>query len=166
MAEVQLNLGASLDIASGQEIENRFDSLEEKMFGRRSHGVIYLTKVAAGNVPASNAEFYLDLGFPPVGRIWNLTGLTVVGNDDSTALANAKVAIYFGDSQQPALSSVKIPGLVVPSFQSFSDKVLWCHSSENIVAGVSGTAAAGSQVLVLAHIVEYVEADVVAHTGR
>jgi hypothetical protein len=160
--EVKLGADFMLDIATKGEIDDSLESAFKKYDARP----IYSTRAASGNVNADNSESFIDLGKPPVGRTWNLCGITVCGADDNTPLANAKVAIYFGDTNVPSITGLKIPALAVPSFQSFSDKVLWCHSTENLVAGISGTATPGAQVLVIAHVAEWIEKEITQHSGR
>lgn len=157
--EVEFDIGAKLDIATGKDV----DSLKDEIKKGWPSKPIYDSRIVAASAPAAG-EWFLDLGSPDVGRVWNVLGCTIVGSDDSTTVAG-KVALYFGDSDTPSLMSVKVPGMVVPSFQGFSDKVLWCHSTANVVAGITGVTA-GLQVMVAVHFANWMEKDVSAWSTR
>lgn len=161
---VNLSLGGEVDIATGKELAETAAGLKSEMRKGWSSKPIYDTRAAAANMPAAG-EMFLDLGSPQTGRTWNVLGITTFGPDDNTVVANAKVALYCGDPDTPAIVGLKVPGLAVPTFQSFSDKVVWCHDNTNVVAGVTG-AAAGTQVGVLVHIADYRTEDISAWSTR
>lgn len=166
MVEIQLGVGASVDIASGDEISERFDGLEGILKGKRVPLPIRTDRSAAYSVAAGGGEQYVSLGKPPTGRLWEVTGITVCGADSSTSVATAKVAIYFGDSYFPPLTGLRVPNLAVPSFLAVGSNVLWCQSNEEIVAGISGTSPVGTIISVNVTLNEWVAAEVSAHNGR
>jgi len=163
--EVAFDLGAKFDLVTKGELDEGLGELKG-MLGRKPLKPFYNVAMSSGNIPAGNGPLSLDCGSPNVGRIWNVTGITLVSADDSTVLANAKAALYFGDSDTPALMSVAVPGLVIPSFQSFSDKVLWCHNTANVVVVVTGTATVGAQVLAKVHYTDWPEEAISGNSGR
>jgi hypothetical protein len=129
--DLELDLGGRLELAFGKQTDRMLDKLvPHKPILNRASGAV--TFAGAG-------EQYLDLGSPNTGRVWELTSLTLYGVDDNTAVANVKVALYFGDSFVPSLSSLVIPGLAVPSYTDVGTETLYCQSQENIVIGISGT---------------------------
>lgn len=167
MAEFSLDLGASIDVVTGKEFGDGIDNLKKDLFGRKKPKPIYSARAGSVIMPAANpTETYIDLGRPPVGRVWNVLGITTAGNDSFTTVASANVSIYCGDSDSPSLVGLKVTGLAVPETYTVGEKVFWCHSTEHLVAGVSGAVAADSQVLVIAHIAEWVECDITANSGR
>lgn len=158
--ELAVDLGAKLDIVAGKVGD------VETALKHKPHKPFFNFGTAAGIIPAGNAPLSLDCGSPNTGRIWNVTGITLLGADDNTVLANAKAALYFGDSDTPALSSCKVPGLAIPSFQTFSDRVLWCHSTANAVVVVTGTATVGAQVIAIVHYADWPEEAISGNSGR
>lgn len=164
MAIMTVNLGAELDIATGDELAQTSVDLKNEMRKGWAAKPFYDTRAGAANMPAAG-ELFIDLGSPQTGRLWNILGVTTFGSDDNTAVANAKVALYCGDPDTPSIVGLKVPGLAVPTFQSFSDRVIWCHSQSNVVAGVTG-AASGTQIGVLVHIADWREEDVSAWSTR
>lgn len=163
--EVSFDLGAKFDLATSGELSDGFDSLHS-VLNRKPLRPFFNAGVASGVIPAGNGPLQLDLGSPNVGRIWNITGVTLCGPDDSTSVANAKAALYFGDSDTPSLVSLCVPAMVIPSFQTFSDKVLWCHNTANVVVIVTGTATPGTPVLAKVHYADWPEEAVSGNSGK
>jgi hypothetical protein len=163
--EASFDLGAKFDFVTTGELDDRFDALRKDL-KHKPEKPFYNSGIAAGLIPVGNAPLMLDCGSPNTGRIWNVTGLTLLGADDSTVLANAKAALYFGDTDTPSISTCKVPGQAIPSFSTFSDKVLWCHSTANAVVVVTGTATALSQVIAMVHYTDYPEEFVSGNSGR
>jgi len=163
--EVAFDLGAKFDLVTTGELDERFDDLKSSI-RHKPLRPFYNSGIAAGLIPAGNGPVSLDCGSPNTGRIWNVTGITLLGADDSTVLANAKAALYFGDSDTPMLSSCKVPALTIPTFSTFSDKVLWCHSTANAVVVVTGTATPGSQVIAMVHYTDWPEEAIAGNSGR
>jgi hypothetical protein len=161
---MRLALGSEVDIVSGPELTEGLHGLGERLLGKEPIRPTYSFRPGADLMPAAG-PLKLDLGRPPVGRMWNLLGVTTFGADDATTTASAKVAIYCGDIQNVSLVQLKIPALVVPVFQSVTKSVLWCMDSETLFASVTG-AAATSPIGVIVHVAEWREADIVMHTGR
>lgn len=164
--EVTLDLGAKVDIATGQDVCDLRDDIDA-LGKRKPARPFYNSGIASNVIPAGNAPLVLDLGSPATGRIWNILGVTVLGADDATVLANAKAALYLdADPIQPGLAACAVPSLAIPVFNTFSDKVLWCHSNGNVVVNVTGTAVAGSAVIAKVYYADWAEAAVSGNSGR
>lgn len=157
--ELSVDLAGSLDFITGK-VGDIDSALKKKPLlpffdSRPSQGTL-----------DNNSSAVIICGTPNTGRIWNVTGITLVGADDHTTLANAKAALYFGDPQNVGLAQCKVPALTVPSFQTFSERVLWCHSTENVFIAISGTATAGSSVLATVHYADWPEDAVAGNSGK
>jgi hypothetical protein len=129
--ELDLDLGAHLDFVIGKHA----DAIAKKLAPHKP----ILNRAVAATTFGGSGETFLDLGSPAVGRVWEVTSMCVYGVDDNTVLANVKVALYFGDTFVPSMSSLCIPGVAVPSFTDVGDETLYCEASANIVAGITGT---------------------------
>lgn len=163
--EARIALGGTLDIVSKGELDESLSELEQSLRPLPRPVPMYVVRSQAGLMPAAGA-LVLDLGRPPAGHIWNVTGMTTYSTDDATTLANGKVALYAtGSVADPGLSDLLVPAFVVPSYDDFSEKVLWCYSSENLVIRATG-AAASSQVGVNVYVTEWRAKDVLTGTGR
>lgn len=163
--DIRLALGAEVDVVSSKELDAGLDSLGDKILGKQRALPIYSFRTQSDVMPVGGGALVLDLGCPPTGRMWNIMAVTTFGSDDATVVANAKVALYCGDASNPSLVSLKIPAMIVPSFQSVTQKVLWCLDRESLFARVTGAAVA-AQVGVVVTIAEWKECDVVAGSGR
>lgn len=159
---IQLNAGAEVDIATGDELKNGLAGLEDKL-DKRAPRPTYLSftqqRLGSG---------VIVVGSPPSGRIWNIVNVTLVGNDDTTVVANARAAVYV-DSQEGNLSlaNCRIPGLIVPAFTTISKGTLWAHSEGAVVVNVTGAVAATDQVVATVSVLEWREADIEDHApGR
>lgn len=157
-----LQIGAEIDIASGDELTNGLKDLEDKL-GRRVARPTYLSftqrRLGAG---------VLVLGSPPAGRMWNIVTWTLAGNDDATVIANALAALYV-DSQEDNLSlaNCRIPGVVVPSFTTITKGTLWAHSEGSVVVNISGAVGATDQIVSTISVQEWRIEDVEDRTpGR
>jgi hypothetical protein len=152
---VHLNLGAEIDIASGDELASGLAGIEDKL-GRKPPRPTWLSFTGSRKGAGP-----ITIGSAPVGRIWNVLTLTLVGNDDTTVVANARAALYVDSTEdQLTLANCRVPGLIVPSFQTFSKGTLWAHSDGALVLNVSGAVAATDQVVVSVSVAEWREGDI------
>lgn len=163
--EFKLDLGASVDIATKGELDDAIAGLKDDIFSQRRPRPIFSHSVAAGAILA-DGTLSLDLGSPATGRIWNVTGYTIFGADDSTVVANAKCALYFGDPDRVGIMGLVLPGVAIPSSDAWGENVYWCHSQEDVVAVVSGTGAVGTQVGVKIYYADWPESAVSGHSGK
>lgn len=164
--EVTFDIGATVDIATGKEVADGIGGLRDELRGRKEPKPLYSTRASSLIIPAANEQTFMDLGSPPVGRMWNVLGITLAGTDSYTNVANAVASVFCGDSDLPSLIGLKVTGLTVPGTYTVSDKVFWCHSSENLVIGISGAVTAGQQIIALAHVAEWRECDVMSNNGK
>lgn len=157
---VHLNLGAEVDVASGDELREGLAGLESKL-GKTPPRPTYLS-FSGAKFGASN----IIVGSPPVGRIWNILSLTLVGNDDTTTIANARCAMYVDSQEQSlALNNCRVPGLTVPSYVTFSKGTLWAHADGSVIVNVTGAVAATDQVVATITVAEWREGDIEDHAA-
>lgn len=156
--DLEFDIGAKFELVTG-----KLDSIDKSLKPTKP---FFNSGIAQGLIPAGNADLVLDCGSPNTGRIWNICGITLVGNDDRTTVANAKAALYFGDPFAPGIAQCKVPALTIPFFSTFSDKVLWCHSTENAFVVVSGTATAGTSICATVHYADWPEEAIAGNSGR
>lgn len=155
MAEVEVAGGVMLDIASGNEVRDSEARLLDRIGGLRPERPLALTRENQQNAVV-NVPTVLRLGKPHAGRIWSLVYLTVAGADDRTVVANATVASYIGNPDNPSLTGLIDPanGSVVPNSASFSDKQFWVHDDESLFVIVYG-AAAGQSLVAVARVLDF-----------
>lgn len=172
-----LALGAEVDIASGDELARGLGDLKTSLLGREDPRPLYLPM--AGSAAGEGHILYVRIGQPPVGRLWNITAITVVGNNDVDVLSPnspaAYVALYagfmparqgVGDFGSPGLAQLKAVRLPIPSTTLFTKGAIWCHSNQELFLRTSDVVNVPDSVTAVAEVQEWREADVSQRTGR
>ena len=166
MAELKLALGAVADVASGAELDDLKSELlggMDKLRPRPEIRPIYRTLVRTGVMPAAGNLLIRvgddDSATPPAGRLWNVLQTVIIGNDDHTTVASASAAWYIGSvginpGDIPALGGLFLPGQAVPQQNTYSSRVVWVQSGEQLMTIIYG-AAAGTNIAALTRIAEY-----------
>jgi hypothetical protein len=164
MAEARIALGAELDIASGNELDEHFKSLRADIAAGGKPKKIFrpLAKAATFSAAAAGELGILALGHPSAGRIWVVTRLCVMGADDATTVANVTAGLYVGDTTAPALTQCVLTGESVP-FTSTQNEHAWIvHDREELYVRFAASAAVASQqIVVTAQAWEYRDRDIV-----
>ncbi len=166
MSVFKLELGAEIDVATGDELSGARDDILSSLKDGRPPRPTYTSRAASltgtGAIPA-----HLDLGSPPAGRIWNVRAVTVSGADPFTAPASTpKWAMYFGRSGAVGPAQLKLVGGAVPGTQFPSGQALWCHSNENLIIVVSGIIATTENISATAEVAEWRTRDITQDSGR
>src|SRR6476646_11446220 len=78
MALMTLGLGAEVDIATGDELSAMGDDLTKKILGSAPALPIVFTRPVS--VAGRGGIATLIVGSPPVGRLWEVSAVTVMGN--------------------------------------------------------------------------------------
>ena len=109
---VLLKVAGEVDLATRDELREMGSSLLKGGQPPRP-----LFKDLAVSVSGSGAVPTLILGSPPAGRVWRVTSITVIGNNDHSSIASPLgfVAMYFGDPANPGLAQVKKVKITLPS---------------------------------------------------
>jgi hypothetical protein len=109
----------------------------------------------------------LDLGSPPVGRIWNLRSISVFGADAFTVPSGStEFAVYFGDIAGVSFAQLKMCNKAIPQTVTSSSDAYWCHANENIIVQTNGAPANGVNLTATAEIVEWRTADIYTRSGK
>jgi hypothetical protein len=157
---MKIALGGVFDVASGDELSKMGDSLRDHVSGtmakprrimRPLSGAVQFAGIT------SPANVVLSLGTPAAGRIWVCTRMTVIGNDDSSTIANLNAAVYIGDPANAGLSQCVRPGAAIPFIDIANEHAYVIHDREafflNLTAGASPVT--GGQVVFNALVWEY-----------
>lgn len=164
MAHVDLMIGASADIVSGDELK----ASEERVIGalRRPapRQAIRRRRMASAVMPAAG-PLVLDLDGPPADSMWSLIHVVITGADDHTAVAGASAALYVG-GEPPAINAGNVanwlpplgdllqPGIAVPGYWAFSKETVYAHFGDSVFVVVYG-AAAGTNLSAVARVHEW-----------
>jgi hypothetical protein len=156
-----VKLGAEVDIATGDELSR----WGEKILNNRPPLPLY--KDLAASISGSGAIPTVTIGAPPAGRIWKVTSVTVVGNNDNAPIASPLgfMAMYFGDAANPNLAQVKVVKIALPSTVYMAGKPFVCHASQEVFFVGDKPLNAPDNVTVTVTIEEWRSADVMDNSG-
>jgi|SRR5882757_62024 len=119
---------------------------------------------AGGGFLNQSGGITLDIGSPPVGRLWQIRVATLFGNDDHTVVSSLTMAMYVADPLNPSLAGLLVTGMAVPSTTFFPDTCLWCHPNENII--LVSSVAVTQQIGVNVQIEEWREPEISQRSGH
>lgn len=158
---VLLKLGAEVDIASGDELSR----WGEKILGNQPPRPLY--KDLAASIAGAGVVPVVVLGRPPVGRVWKVTSVTVVGNNDHGAIPSPLgfMAMYFGDPANPNLAQVKLVKITLPSTVFISGKPFLCHASQEIFFIGDNALNVPDSATITATVEEWRAGDVMDNSG-
>jgi hypothetical protein len=102
MMLAQLDFGAAVDIASGEELKAMGDSVVDRLRPKGKR-VIRRPLITSTIMPAAGPAL-LDFGQVPAGCVWALVHCVITGNDDHTSLSTSS-AVTSGFNGAPAAGS-------------------------------------------------------------
>lgn len=156
MAQVKLAAGVAVDLATTDDLKASSNSIVDALSGSDARP-IRLTQMGQRLGQFSDP---MDLGSPPIGRMWFVLSLTVVSQDAFTNPAgNPLVALCIGDVSGPQLGHIRIPNITVPTYRTTSTRGLWVFPNESVYVLTSAVGAT-VQIGVTCQIEEWNMADV------
>lgn len=166
MALMTLGLGAEVDIATGDELAAMGDSITKKILDSGPALPIVFTRPASQ--AGTGSVVTLLIGSPPVGRIWEVSSVTVMGNSPFGSIPSPAgfFAIYAGNSAAPSIASVLATHMGIPSTTYPSAETLYCHSNQELFLVTDAAVNVPDSVSAIVGIKEWREADVLARSGR
>jgi hypothetical protein len=155
MPDAEFDLGASFKLAIGtgvDDIKKHLDSMRPRECQPILRPLLKsdsFTSGAAGVALGASGGAFLDLGSPAAGRIWRVTGVTVLGTDDHSTAANVTVSIYVGDPFTSTIGNCRVPGTAVPFLNTWNSRFMIVHDRENLFAIVNTSQAVTAQQIVV-----------------
>lgn len=162
---MQLAIGAELDIASGAELAGKTDALA-KLIERGPARPLYLPLSASAT--GTGGIVTLNVGAPPVGRMWNVLAVTFIGNNDHGSVSSPVgfCAMYFGDAANPSLAQAQHVKIPLPSTVYPASEALWCPAGQQVFFVTDAAVNAPDNVTVNVVVAEYRARETVATSGR
>lgn len=166
MALMTLGLGAEVDLATGDELKDLGDDLTQKILGSQPALPIVFTRPVS--VAGSGAVVTMVVGSPPVGRIWEIGAVTIMGNSPFGSIPSPAgfFALFAGNSDRPGVASVLMTHLGLPSTTFPSAECVYCHSNQELFLQSDAAVNVPDNITAIVSIKEWREADVVARSGR
>lgn len=158
-------LGATMDVVSPGELHDAISGLQghiDKMRPADRRLPIRRPVTASRQITfaaATDAPITLPLvpSGPSLGRVWSVASITILGNDDGTAVSNCKAAVYIGDSTNPILGDCVIPQQSIPFFDTFSYPDIWVADQRELFVRFTPSGVVSSNVVVNAWVMEFVD---------
>lgn len=164
MAEAKFVLGATVDIASGDELKSGLSGIRAEMAAANTHKpkriLRPITKSITGLLLASGGVYALSIGRPDTGRVWVLTRINVMGDDDTTLKANLTGALYIGDPANVGLGQCVRFGQAIPWTTTENEHAYVVHDREDAFVYLTASGAVTGQVVVTATAWEYRDVDI------
>jgi hypothetical protein len=148
MAEVRMQLGATADLVTTDEMSDALDSVVTGLQGHIDNRLGSQPKKTIRTLACSDFVTLTNGGSkqtalvpasPSVGKVWVVKRVTVTGGDDHSAVANMVAAVYAGDPYNFTLSQLVQPGIAVPYVDTWSTDSFVVHSSEQLFVNWIGT---------------------------
>lgn len=162
---MQLAVGAEVDIASGSELAGQTDKLS-KLIRQGPARPLYLPLSASAS--GTGGLVTLNVGSPPVGRLWNVVAVTFIGNNDHSAVGSPVgfCAMYFGDAANPGLAQAQHVKIALPSTVYPSTGALWCPAGQQVFFVTDAAVNSPDNVTVNVTVAEYRTREVEQDSGR
>jgi hypothetical protein len=144
VANARIALGAELDIASGDELKSGLAAVRADMKGLSNNKpkriMRPLSQAISGLAMNSGDVVQLVIGRPSAGRVWVLTRITVLGDDDHSVKANALAAVYIGDDSNVGLTQCVRYGTAIPFTTTENEHGYVVHDRETLFLNITATA--------------------------
>lgn len=161
----KLAIGGELDVVSSGELAAGLDGVKGMLGKEPDPKPNYYSRVGTiVTVGTTTNGNVIPLGSPPVGRLWDILGITTCGLDDFTVVAGF-VALYFGNHNAMPKSDLRVPGQIIPTYKNLGTRRLICMATEAMYATVNGVAAA-TTVNVLVQVAEWRVQDFINSSTR
>lgn len=117
MADARIVLGGTLSVCTTDEMHSALGDLKSSIVesnAKPKRIMRPLNGSAAGGDFTTGDTLMINLGRPSSGRIWVVTRVVVLGEDDNTTHTNMMAALYVGDSANVSLGQCVKSGLSIP----------------------------------------------------
>lgn len=165
----KMDLGAEIDVVTGDELKNGVNDIINTLGTDTRVRAMYMSVPATSPVFTPPFTGIVEVGSPPTGRIWNVLGYTITGQDDATQAAAGTAALYIGNRPSHGgatmVSECRQPRISVPSGQAFPQQSVWCLSSQYVFFNLVALTVI-TQVVCMVHVAEYREEDILQYSGR
>lgn len=166
---MELDVGASIQLAIGDQIEGSKDEILGALRSRRTVRPIYGERAGSG-ISDGTKLVTIEIGFPPAGSIWQLDTVSCFSGDDHTIATDTNGAtltgsLYLGNPGSASLTQLAVPGLKFPDFFEFQQGI-YVRSNMSVFLQTSLPSDAGQQVGCVIRYREWLEAEISRMSGR
>lgn len=143
MADFRISLGGTISAATTDEVDGLLGKHFDANKPPRSVKPIMrpLTGSVAGGAFTTGATVQIKLGRPASGRIWVVTRITVLGEDDVTTHTNMLASVFVGNEQTLDLGQCVRSGVSIPWTTTENERAYPVHDREDLVVKFTAVGA-------------------------
>lgn len=136
MADFRIALGGTISAATTDEMHSALGDVKRDILngiaGSKAKPVMRpLTQSGTGQAYTTGQSTILNMGRPSAGRLWVVTRVVVLGEDDVTTHTNLLAALYIGDVQTAALGQCVRSGTSIPYTTTENERAYVVGSRED-----------------------------------
>lgn len=163
MASAKIVLGGEIDVCTSDEMKDGLDA-----FGRDLKGSMAkpkrilrpLTRSVTGLALSAGGTAVVVLGRPDSGRVWVITNINVMGDDDTSPKTGLTGALYIGDPANVGIGQCVQFGQAIPWSGQQNEHAYVVHDREDAFIYLTASGAVTGQVVVTATAWEYRDVDI------
>lgn len=165
MASAKIVLGGEIDVVTGDELHDGLQSVKDEMRlnakgnGKARRILRPITK-AMSLALATGATTVLVIGRPDSGRVWVVTRINLMGDDDHTVKANLLGALYIGDPANVGIGQCVRFGQGIPWTTTENEHAYIVHDREDLFINFTASGSVTGGVVATVTVWEYRDADI------
>lgn len=137
MADFRMVLGGTLSACTTDEMHSALGDVKKEILGGMSTGKTKrIFRPLAGSITGGSFSTgdtrVINLGRPNSGRIWVVTRIVCLGEDDNSTHTNLVAALYIGDSSTAGLGQCVRHGVSIPWTTTENENAYIVHDREDL----------------------------------
>lgn len=137
MADFRMTLGGTLSACTTDEMHDALGGLKTDIMkgiasGKAKRIMRPLSGSVAGAAFVSGDTRIINLGRPNSGRVWVVTRVTCLGEDDNTTHTNLVAALYIGNQNTAGIGQCVRHGLAIPWTTTENENAYVVHDREDL----------------------------------
>ena len=168
MADFMIALGGTISACTTDEVSGMLDQTKRDILAgnakprRIMRPVSAAATSATATLPANTCDtFQLAVGRPSAGRLWVVTRVVVLAEDDHSTHTSLVAALYVGDPMNIGLSQCVTHGVSIPWTTTENENAYVVHDRETLFVNFTATGSTtATQLVVNALAWEYKDSDV------
>lgn len=168
MADFRIALGGTISACTTDEMNDALGKLKTDMLAgnakpkRIMRPLSAAVNAANATLPANTGDtLRLPVGRPQAGRVWVVTRVVVLAEDDNSTHTSLVAALYVGDPVNFGLSQCVRHGVSIPWTTTENENAYVVHDRETLFVNFTATGSTtASQLVVNALAWEYRDVDI------
>lgn len=144
MADFRIALGGTISACTTDEMHSALGELKSSLINSNAKPkriMRPLSKSTAGGTYSTGDKVILPVGRPNSGRIWVVTRIVCLGEDDNSTHTNMVAALYVGDDANVGISQCVRHGVSIPWTTTENENAFVVHDRETLFVQFTATGA-------------------------